>query len=148
MKRKSVFLVTVLLAVAAMVFVGCTGKKEAGTNVVSGGDVNLVQIGGGGTPTFVNKDGEVWAFEDDDTWGLIFQSDGKVFDVRKMGGSWFSQRQNGTWTGNTWDGKTLSVNGNTLTLSYVSYIDDETGEERISTDTYVKETGQNIEIRH
>ena len=127
MKRKSVFLVIAALAIGLV----ATATVVAQT--------------GGGTPAFVTRDGEVWA---DDTWGLIFQSDGKVFDVRKMGGSWFSQRQNGTWTGNTWDGKTLSVNGNTLTLSYVSYIDDETGEERISTDTYTKETGQNIEIRH
>jgi hypothetical protein len=98
---------------------------------------------GGGTSAFITKDGEVWA---DGTWGLIFQSDGKVFDVRLMSGTWYSQRQNGTWKGNTWDDWTLSVNGNTLTCSY-SYTDDE-GEKRTDTTTYTKVTGQNVEIRH
>ena len=129
MKKKSVFLLIAFLAIGLV----ATATVVAQTS--------------GGTPDFVTKDGEVWA---DDTWGLIFQSDGKVFDViyDKEDDCWVSQRQNGTWTGNTWDGKTLSVSGNTLTLSYVSYIDDETGEERISTDTYIKVTGQDVVIRH
>ena len=102
----------------------------------------------GGTSSFVTKDGEVWAGETRDgiTYGLVFQSDGKVFDVVKMDGTWTSQRQNGTWRGNTWGNWTLSVTGSTLTCSY-SYTNDE-GEKRTSTDTYTKETGQEITMYH
>ena len=132
MKRKSIFFVIALLAIGLM----ATATVVAQT--------------GGGTPDFVTKDGEVWAGEtrDGNTTGLFFRQDGKVFDVfyDKDADCWVSQRQNDTWMGNTWKQWTLSVSDNTLTLSY-SYTNDE-GEKRTSTETYTKETGQNIVIRH
>ena len=46
MKKKMDFLLIISIVVIALVFVGCTGKNESNSSVVSGGNVQLAQAGG------------------------------------------------------------------------------------------------------
>ena len=96
--------VAVVVAVTAVLLVGC------------GGDDNPGDGGGGGSLVCAN--GEAWVDDDGGEGALIFRSNGEVLFVEKDGNTWYVvEDESGTYStsGNT---LTTYIGGGTFTMTY------------------------------